>query len=135
MEDGIYPGQRIHLELRRDTFVVYNDGGSQRIELPYGDTDEVIDQLTRVTMSNGYIRAGKLPANRSADGHILKDAPRKLRPASTTRPRMRFICGHCGMTVNDRRQTQLSQREFNEYLCSGCYLIARQKLYPDNPRS
>lgn len=128
---SIHPGQRIHLELRRDTFVLYNDGGQQRIELPYGDTDEVISQLTRVMMSVGYLASEKLPANRSPAGHILNDSPRKLRKAGHGgRPRMRFICAHCSAPVNERKMADLSQREFNQYLCGSCYMAARKKMYP-----
>lgn len=129
---SIHPGQRIHLELRNASFVIYTDGGEQRFEVPYGDADEVIEQLTRVLGSEGYMMAGPLPANRSPTGHMLNDSPRKLSMAKggNARPRMRFMCVHCGEAINDRKITDLSQREFGQALCPPCYIAARQKMFP-----
>ena len=126
----VHPGERVHLELRSQTFVLYTDGGSQRIELPYGDADEVIAQLTKVLGSDQYLRAEALPANRSADGHLLDDSPRKLRKSSSGRRRMRPICERCQKPIDDPRMNKLSQQEFNTYLCRDCYLRARQAIYP-----
>jgi len=132
---SVHPGQRIHLELRKDTFVLYTDQGRERIELPYADADEVIEHLTRVMGSDEYLVADKLPPSRSPEGHLLDDSPRKMRLAGSGKKKMRIICNQCQLPIDSGKARDLSKREFGVYLCTPCYRHRREQLFPNfNPR-
>ena len=126
----VHPGKRIHLEMRARSFVLYLDGGKERIELPYGDIDEVLEQLTKAMASPQYLEAEQLPARLTPDGHMLDDSPKLLRKSSNGRKRMRPICHGCGQPVNDPDMVDLAQREMDCILCTSCYLKVRGRLYP-----
>lgn len=122
-----HPGERIHLELRRATFVLYTDHAKERIELPYADADEVVEQLTKVIMSENYQLARKLPPARSATGHLLDDTPQKLRPTSPKR-KLLFVCD-CGNKYPAQIR-KLAVQELGKPMCRDCYTAERSKLYP-----
>jgi hypothetical protein len=129
----IFPGNRVHLQLRQDSFVIYTDGGTNSIELYYADADEVIQHLTRVMGTDAYVFAKPLPPNRSPGGHVIDAESRKLRQAGgAKRPvrKMKPICDHCGEKCTDSVITQLAQREFQQFLCRTCYMNARNKMFP-----
>lgn len=121
-----HPGERIHLELRKDTFVIYNDHAKERIELPYADADEVVAQLTRVITSEHYQIAAKKPPTRSAMGHLLEDTPQPLRPASPRR-KLLFICD-CGNKISTQMH-DLTRQEMGKPMCRDCYEQTRKRLY------
>lgn len=124
----INPGTRVHLELRRDTFVLYTEGGSQRLEVPYADADEIVSHLTKVIGSDAYLTAPPQRPSGSGDGHLLNDSPRKLRPAEHGRKKMRPVCQRCGGVV-PYKIAELSQKEFGYYLCRTCYVHMREQLF------
>lgn len=130
----VHPGQRVHLELRRGVFILYTDQGKQRIELPYADADEVIEHLTRVLGSDEYLIAKKLPPERSADGHLLDDSPRKMRTVDGgNHKKMRIICNKCKQAITSPSARDLSKREFGIHLCENCYKLARDHIFPISP--
>lgn len=122
-----HPGERVHLELRRTSFVLYTDHAKERMELLYADADEVVEQLTKVVMSEHYQLAKRLPPTRSATGHLLDDTPQKLRPKSARR-RLHFICD-CGAKVSSQMR-DITVRDMGKPMCRDCYASARSKLYP-----
>lgn len=115
-----FPGRRVHLELRRSTFLLYTDGGKDRIELPYGDADEVVAHLTRVISSEEYLLAERLPPTMGPEGALLGEGPRPVRITSK-RNRMRILCRKCKDPINDKRMVTLSQRVLGYHACQTCF--------------
>lgn len=125
-----HPGERVHLELRKDTFVLYNDHAKERMELPYADADEVVSQLARVVSSEHYQLAASRPPTRSATGHLLQDTPQKMKPASSRR-KLNFVC-KCGSVIPaDVRR--LTINDMGEAMCMICYTEKRRWLYERTP--
>jgi len=124
---SLHPGQNVHLELKGTTFVLYTEHSRQRFEVPYSAADEVIEQLTRVIGSEGWLRATPPqpePQVRPGTGHLPPET-RKLRKSSTRR-KMRPICQACGNTItHNSKILDLARREFGKQLCPDCYRIQR----------
>lgn len=121
-----HPGERIHLELRSNTFVIYNNHAVERIELPYADADEVVAHLAKVIMSDHYGSAAKMPPTHSATGHLLNDTPQKLKPSSSRR-KLNFVC-KCGTTIPASTRN-FTLNDIGEAMCMSCYKEIRNKLY------